>query len=63
MADIIFSSWQDELVDNRKLEEKDRKPPVNVKFASEFRPGEKIKALMGWDGIVLCDEDVDIVDM
>jgi formate dehydrogenase (NADP+) beta subunit len=63
MADIIFSSWQNELVDNRKVAAPDRKPPANVKLAAEFRPGERIKAFMGWDGIVLCDDDVDIVDM
>ena len=63
MGKIIFSSWQEELVDNRKAEEKDRKHPANVPLPSEFRPGERIKAFMGWDGIVLCDDDVDIVDM
>ncbi|MBM4312574.1 MAG: FAD-dependent oxidoreductase, partial [Deltaproteobacteria bacterium] len=41
----------------------DRKAPGNIKLPKEFRPGEPIKAFMGWDGIVLCDDDVDIVDM
>ncbi len=63
MADILFSSWQEELVDNRTIEAKDRKAPGNVKLPSEFRPGERIKAFMGWDGVILCDDDVDIVDM
>ena len=63
MADIIFSSWQEELVDNRKATEQDRKKPGNVKLPPEFRPGEQIRAFMGWDGIILCDDDVDIVDM
>ncbi len=63
MGKVIFSSWQDELVDNRGVEEKDRKEPLKVRLPSEFRPGERIKAFMAWDGIVLQDDDVDIVDM
>ncbi len=63
MTDIIFSSWQNERFDGREAAAPDNKPPVNVKLAAEFRPGERIKALMGWDGIVLRDDDVDIVDM
>ena len=63
MERIIFSSWQGEVVDNRAAAEQDRRAPGNVKLPKEFRPGEPIKAFMGWDGIVLCDGDVDIVDM
>ena len=63
MANIIFSSWQNELVDNRSLAVDDRKLPGNVRLPSEFRPGEHIKAFMGWDGIILLADDVDIVEM
>jgi formate dehydrogenase beta subunit len=63
MANILFSSWQDELVDNRTIAKDSRKLPENVRIPSEFRPGECIKAFMGWDGIILLDEDVDIVEM
>ena len=63
MENIIFSSWQEELIDNRTVAEQDRRQPGNVKLPAEFRPGERIKAFMGWDGIVLCDPDVDIVEM
>lgn len=63
MGNILFSTWQDKLVDNRGKGEKDRQEPVNIKLPDEFMKGERIKAFMGWDGIVLCDEDVDIVDM
>jgi formate dehydrogenase beta subunit len=62
MANIIFSSWQEELVDNRGVAESDRRTP-GVTLPSDFRPGEKIRAFMGWDGIILHDDDVDIVDM
>ena len=63
MDQIIFSSWQDEVVDNRTVAEQDRRPSGNVKLTAEFRPGERIKAFMGWDGIVLGDEAVDLIDM
>lgn len=63
MTNIIFSSWRQELVDNRNVAEQDRKQPDNVRLPSEFRPGERIKAFMGWDGIILRDDDVNIVDM
>jgi formate dehydrogenase beta subunit len=63
MNDIIFSSWQEELLDNRGVAGQDRKQPGNVKLPPEFMTGERIKAFIGWDGIILSDEDVDVVDM
>ncbi len=63
MGNILFSTWQNELVDNRGKGDKDYREPVAIRLPEEFMKGERIKAFMGWDGIVLCDEDVDIVDM
>jgi len=63
MTDIIFSSWQNERFDGREAAATDDKSPAKVKLAAEFGPGERIKAFMGWDGIALRDDDVDIVDM
>ncbi len=63
MEDIVFSTWQGELVDNRAAAEGQRKQPGNVKLPPEFAPGERIKAFMGWDGIILRDADADIVGM
>ena len=62
MTDAIFSSWQSEVIDNRKVTA-EAKSPVNIKLLDEFSPGERIKAFIGWDGIILRDDDVDIVDM
>jgi formate dehydrogenase beta subunit len=62
MADVMFSSWQDEVVDNRGVAD-DAKAPAKVKLLDEFRPGEPIKAFIGWDGIVLRDSDVDVVGL
>lgn len=62
MADVIFSSWQGEVIDNRGTAE-DARSPAKVKLLDEFRPGQPIKAFVGWDGIVLRDNDVDIVGL
>mgnify|MGYP001590988843 CR=1 FL=1 len=62
MTDVIFSSWQSEIIDNRG-QGGESKSPANIKLLEEFSPGEPIKAFIGWDGIVLRDNDVDIVDM
>ncbi len=63
MEDIVFSSWQGEVVDNRTAGEGERKQPANVKLPPEFQPGERIRAFLGWDGIILRDADADIVGM
>jgi formate dehydrogenase (NADP+) beta subunit len=61
MADVIFSSWQGEIIDNRG---KPSEPGVlKVKLPAEFDKGLPVKAFMGWDGIIIRDENVDIVDM
>ncbi|MHB8111378.1 MAG: FAD-dependent oxidoreductase [Syntrophorhabdaceae bacterium] len=61
MADVIFSSWQGEMIDNRG---KPSEPgALKVKLPAEFDKGLPVKAFMGWDGIIICDDNVDIVDM
>ncbi len=62
MADVIFSSWQGEIIDNRGKARESFEAP-KVKLPGELEKGLPVKAFMGWDGIILCDESVDIVDM
>ncbi len=62
MADVIFSSWQGEIIDNRGKARESFEAP-KVKLPGEFENGHPVKAFMGWDGIILCDESVDIIDM
>ena len=62
MADVIFSSWQGEIIDNRGKARESFEAP-KVKLPGEFENGLSVKAFMGWDGIILCDENVDIIDM
>jgi len=58
MADVIFSSWQGEIIDNRGKARESFEAP-KVKLPGEFENGLPVKAFMGWDGIILCDESVD----
>jgi formate dehydrogenase (NADP+) beta subunit len=59
---ILFSTWQGELIDNRGKAPEEAATPKKLKLPDEFA-GEGIRAFMGWDGIVLRDEGVDVVDM
>ena len=63
MADVIFSSWQGEIIDNRGKAKDAYAALAKTKLPAEFGKGIPVKAFMGWDGIILCDENVDIVDM
>ena len=63
MADIIFSSWGGEIIENRG---DGTQNPVSIKdldLPEYFKQDEKIKALMGWKGIVLRSPEVDIIDL
>jgi len=62
MAGILFSAWQGEVVDNRGKSETDYAVPLRLAVPEEFAH-ETIKAFMGWDGLVLRDPSVDVVDM
>lgn len=63
MTEIYFSSWQGEIIDNRGKPKSEYTPFVKTRLPAEFEKGIPVKGFMGWDGIILCDENVDIVDM
>ncbi|MEO0248613.1 MAG: FAD-dependent oxidoreductase [candidate division WOR-3 bacterium] len=63
MAEPLFSYWQGELVDNRGKGKEEIVAPKKLTLPAEFAAGEPIKAFMGWDGIAIYDESIDIVDM
>jgi formate dehydrogenase beta subunit len=63
MGDIVFSSWQGRVIDNRGKphEQFEEVPGLNLPLDDN---GEgRIKAFMGWDGLAIRDTDVSIVDM
>ena len=63
MAEVIFSSWQGEIVDNRGKAKENFAAVTTTKLPEELGTGLPVKAFMGWDGIILCGDDVDIIDM
>jgi NADPH-dependent glutamate synthase beta subunit-like oxidoreductase len=63
MRDIIFSSWEGQVVDNRGKEAQAFSTVENVQLPEFFKPDQKIRALAGWNGIVLRDPEVDVVDL
>ena len=61
--EILFSSWGGEVVDNRSRETESFAEMAAFKLPEYFRQDEKIKALIGWDGIVMRSPEIDIVDL
>jgi NADPH-dependent glutamate synthase beta subunit-like oxidoreductase len=62
MNDILFSSWGGQIIDNRGKEPQAYDSVDHVELPEYFRQDEKIKALLGWDGIIIRSADVDIID-
>jgi formate dehydrogenase beta subunit len=63
MTDILFSSWGGVVTDNRGKPEAERQPVSTLNLPLEFDREKKIKAFIGWDGIVIRDPEVNIVDL
>jgi formate dehydrogenase beta subunit len=63
MTDILFSSWGGEIIENRSDETQNQASIKDLDLPEYFKQDEKIKALMGWKGIVLRSPEVDIIDL
>jgi formate dehydrogenase (NADP+) beta subunit len=63
MTDILFSSWGGMVTDNRGKPEEERKAPPGLTLPLEFDHDKTIKAFAGWEGIVIRDPQVNIVDL
>ncbi|RLC32099.1 dihydropyrimidine dehydrogenase subunit A [Candidatus Woesebacteria bacterium] len=63
MNDILFSSWGGRIIDNRGKEPQTYESVNHVTLPEYFNEKEKIKALIGFDGIILRSADVDIIDL
>ena len=62
MAQVAFSSWGRQVIDNRQggdAEVDVAKKKLPVTFDGE----KQVSAFMGWDGLILNDPDVDVVAM
>jgi len=63
MTEILFSSWGGVVIDNRGKSEAERKPVSTINLPLEFDKERKIKAFIGWDGIVIRDPEANIIDL
>jgi formate dehydrogenase beta subunit len=62
MANILFSLWQDEIIDNRgKSEEEAAKSKFHFPF--EFDTDTHTKAFIGWAGVAIFGDGVDVVKL
>ena len=63
MTDLLFSSWGGVVTDNRGKPEVERQPVPVLNLPLELDKEKKIKAFIGWDGIVIRDLEVNMVDL
>ena len=62
MRDILFSSWGGRIVDNRGKDPGAYEPVDHVKLPEYFKNDERIKAVVGWGGIIVRSSDVDVLE-
>jgi NADPH-dependent glutamate synthase beta subunit-like oxidoreductase len=62
MRDILFSSWGGRIVDNRGKDAGAYEPVDHVKLPEYFKKDERIKAVVGWGGIIVRSSDVDVLE-
>jgi formate dehydrogenase beta subunit len=63
MHDVLFSSWGDQITDNRNPAQQRSGAGPATALPEQFNQDSTIKAFIGWDGIVLRSDEVDIVDL
>ncbi len=63
MTDILFSSWGGVVTDNRGKSDSEKQPVSVLNLPLEFDKEKKIKAFMGWDGVVIRDPEVNVIDV
>lgn len=61
MAKVLFSSWKNQLIDEREKDPAERLDLVELKLPAELE-GAPLKAFLGWSGLVLVDPQVNIVE-
>ena len=62
MAKVIFSTWRGEFVDNRNLPLEEHKESA-YKLPETYAAERASKAFVGWDGLAIFDNDIDVVKM
>ncbi len=60
MQRVVFSTWQGELIDNRN-KPKDEWKESSYKLPLTYEDDLPSRAFIGWDGVAIFDEDIDVV--
>lgn len=60
---VLFTSWHDDIIDNRNVQPQNWKDAPGIKLPPTFDKENGIAAFMGWDGIILIKDTINIVDM
>lgn len=60
MSKVFFSTWRGESVDNRGTAEEEFSVSA-FKLPEQYEADRNSKAFIGWDGVALFDENVDVV--
>ncbi len=63
MSKIYFSTWFDEVIDNRLIDDVDQWKETSNKFPMQYDSNNETKAFVGWDGFVIFTKDVDVVKL
>jgi len=63
LSKVYFSSWFDEVVDNRSIADSEQWTEATAKFPVNYDSSTPTKAFVGWDGFVLFEKDVDVVKL
>jgi formate dehydrogenase beta subunit len=58
---VYFSTWQGENIDNRGKESLESWQESNYKFPVKYSENNDSKAFIGWEGVVLFSDEVDVV--
>lgn len=61
MAQVVFSTWGGNVVDNRNISGEPQ--AVSYRLPVAFDGERPLRAFMGWDGIIMFDKDVDLPAM
>ena len=60
MSKVLFSTWQGEFIDNRSMPKEEWKES-SFKVPSTYEGDKNSKIFIGWNGLVVFDEGVDVV--
>ena len=62
MSKVYFSTWRGEFIDNRNLPKEEWKES-DYNLPEQYSEHRSSKAFIGWDGVAIFDEDVDVIKL